>query len=1016
MSTCLRCSAGRTSSSGESSCSVCEAGRYSADGSACLRCPSNTFTSEPGSAACSMCPPGTITLGSSTEHSSCTPCDYGQYWHSTLRRCTPSPLGTYVNERGAVTPTQCPAGRFGNTTSLTICHTCVGGRYSSLGASVCEPCSIGRFSPAESGECAACPSNSYTTEPGQSSCSLCPRGTRRGSGTDPSQLCVPCSPGTYSSDEGSDTCVECPPGSITPTPGLSACVTCELGSLAPRHGMSVCDSCLIGKYSDNPTASACLNCQGGRHAPSSHLSSCIDCPPGRARDMMDGSTACRDCSAGTFTAKPGLSTCTPCGIGRFSLNRATTCQACSPGKFNPVPGQSMCNNCTAGTVALVGLTAQCVSCIPGFYQPDEGMLTCLPCEAGTYSVDPASTSCERCEIGRFSAAGQSQCVPCNVGMFNNDTSMTHCFDCPAGKHMNETGRSSCYSCPDGSSSNARSEVCNPCSKGRYSVGETPICTNCDQGKYSLIGGATACLNCSAGTVQPNTGEAACVTCDAGYAAPYEGRTACVPCPPPLTSNPTRSGCVCDVGYYHTDINYINTTVPSSYDTQGNPIWPKCTACPPGASCRITNLYWANLGTEPGYWRSSSLSLQFYRCQQDYACAGGDGSGTCASSYTGDLCTQCIEDHYKVAGICSACAISEDNRAGAFAQAIFVLILFATFYVSTFWLVAFFDQRLIPLTESSLIRRAIQRRIRPDASLDTDQSGINHDTSTIPSSSLPPPIPSSPSSTSSPSVSTTSATSATDPTSSTPGVSAPPSRASSSLDINRVVLVTLSKDSIVHELHGAVATSTIGVLSPPSSASSSLPSTSALSPSPIIFNHVDSTLFAPSQYDTVLNVNFNVTDADITAVSPVISNAPLTTSQQLMSATGAGPALPVSPVHRQNSKSLIRLETQTRGLTLGKGRLYGMRRASLLDTSPSMVYDDSQSNGTKGLDKEERDRVSATVASSTQRSNGDALRTIRQDTEWKESDQRVKRTKLAKSARSMDLIAQQYVSSLIYPLI
>jgi len=196
----------------------------------CEPCPVNSYTDQGGLAQCLPCPTGKITP--STASASVSAC---------VLPCTP---GQFREVPDHQTCTDCPAGKFANTTAVSIhgapqaqaCVLCPPGTFStalkSLTQATCSPCGAGKFSTALGPDagivCALCPAGMYSSA----------------TAAHDATTCVPCSPGTFSGASGA---------------------TSE----------NQCQSCVAGKYLSGigaTSAQDCLSCSAGTHGPHFHCS------------------------------------------------------------------------------------------------------------------------------------------------------------------------------------------------------------------------------------------------------------------------------------------------------------------------------------------------------------------------------------------------------------------------------------------------------------------------------------------------------------------------------------------------------------------------------------------------------------------------------------------------------------------------------------------------------------------------------------------------------------------------
>ena len=128
-----------------------------------------------------------------------------------------------------------------------------------------------------------------------------------------------------------------------------------------------------------------------------------------------------------------------------------------------------------------------------------------------------------------------------------------CQKCLAGRHAEAYGSSECDRCPRGqySPSTGWGEPCLYCMPGSVASSRQSGCTNCTIGSYwSLDGeGVGVCQRCPAGTTNSNVTAGSIVNC--------------LTCPS-VSSNPTRTNCLCD-----TDPNKAQHECPEGYTCPSN---------------------------------------------------------------------------------------------------------------------------------------------------------------------------------------------------------------------------------------------------------------------------------------------------------------------------------------------------------------------------------------------------------------------------------------------------------------
>ena len=116
---------------------------------------------------------------------------------------------------------------------------------------------------------------------------------------------------------------------------LQACTTCAPNTFS-QEGSFECLPCVPGEYESE---SECKKCEAGKFD----------------HDSVPA-TQCKDCPAGTSSAKVGQTTnntCVQCTIGHTSLAGAKDCTRCPTGKVDHDQNAATpCDKCPAGSVAM----------------------------------------------------------------------------------------------------------------------------------------------------------------------------------------------------------------------------------------------------------------------------------------------------------------------------------------------------------------------------------------------------------------------------------------------------------------------------------------------------------------------------------------------------------------------------------------------------------------------------------------------------------------------------------------
>lgn len=105
----------------------------------------------------------------------------------------------------------------------------------------------------------------------------------------------------------------------------------------------------------------------------------------------------------------------------------------------------------------------------------------------------------------------------------------------------------------------------------------------------------------------------------------------------------------------------------------------CLNCPNNANC----FGGSQIGPQPGYWRSSAVSVNFMTCFLSAACLGrlkveDDPLGNCAEGYRGMFCAQCIQGYTRSSTFeCAKCPEQWKNiliLVGVMIVAVFLIVI------------------------------------------------------------------------------------------------------------------------------------------------------------------------------------------------------------------------------------------------------------------------------------------------------------------------------------------------------
>jgi alpha-tubulin suppressor-like RCC1 family protein len=361
----------------------------------CEQCPQGTFSSQ-GAQSCTPCSPGLYNDGMGS--SVCKRCPVGTYqpnFNST--DCLDAPIGHFVSAGGSTSAQPCAPGTYANDTGLASCLPCPQGTYSTdLAARTidsCKECNLGY----------------YQDWTGQSSCTSCPPGTRgvMKRGSNMTETCRACEPGTFSSGLASRRCLPCDAGSYSSDYGADACVSCPPGTASAT---------LFAKNNNT-----CVACSGGFYAPFAGSRTCLSCPAGTAANMS--------LSSDTLRVTEEVS-CAVCPAGMYSLPGSPECIECPAGQYNPLPGQSECRPCPFNTFRTAATEASdlrfCLQCPEGKITLFEGATTVKSCTAGDFTC-PAGQQ----PTGKAHSCALVQCDAFGLGL-RSSSDGSFCEGCPAG--------------------------------------------------------------------------------------------------------------------------------------------------------------------------------------------------------------------------------------------------------------------------------------------------------------------------------------------------------------------------------------------------------------------------------------------------------------------------------------------------------------------------------------------------------------------------------------------------------
>jgi hypothetical protein len=312
-----------------------------------------------------------------------------------------------VSIYGAITCSECVAGKWGNA-NKTLCNQCNAGLYTS---------EIGAASIAV---CLGCPQGRYSSVLGVSSkekCIACALGRASEKlGTTSAKDCQACKKGTFTSDEASTTCKTCIHGTeANKEEAATGCNRCDLGRFGDIEG---CHDCAVGMHQDSKGKTNCINCTQGKlyttpQAPctqcptgryGSEAGNCSDCRSGQYNNEPE-QIKCKDCKADTYLIKTGATSpaeCVKCSIDKSTgasegnINAA----ACLCKRKDYYQDDVNCSKCPSGGdcsasdgLPLINVTAQ-----NGYWKASQDSIKFSDCSEGYQGLNAVLLSKQRCNI------------------------------------------------------------------------------------------------------------------------------------------------------------------------------------------------------------------------------------------------------------------------------------------------------------------------------------------------------------------------------------------------------------------------------------------------------------------------------------------------------------------------------------------------------------------------------------------------------------------------------------------
>ena len=409
----------------------------------------------------------------------------------------------------------------------------------------------------------------------------------------------------------------------------------------------------------------------------------LSCNPG----LMGIDGTCTSCVAGKYKTTTGSAQCTGCGVGTYSTtvgaSTSSTCIACPTNSDSPVSSSvntactcnagstgsngGVCTNCAAGKYKTSTGSAECTGCGVGTYATTVGASTsstCLSCPAGSGSVQ-SSTVC-RCNPG-FEGPDGGPCTACLAGWWKSDSGpgtgysyivngevvwlgCTQCLDGTYSAVVGATTSSTCLACPVNSNSWYESKAITACiCNVGYTGPDGGECSACTAGKYKDTDRMellyppnrnTVCTNCGVGTY---SGTLAATT-----------SSTCLTCPGgsnSISGTSSVNGCIvpgCDAGSTGPDGGVCSACVAGKYKTIRGSV--ACTDCDVGSySVAVGATAVSTCVSCPVNSNSVVSSSAIAACICNAGFTGPDGG----------VCLACVAGKYKtVTGsvVCTNCGV------------------------------------------------------------------------------------------------------------------------------------------------------------------------------------------------------------------------------------------------------------------------------------------------------------------------------------------------------------------------
>jgi len=385
--------------------------------------------------------------------------------------------------------------------------------------------------------------------------------------------CCKCPPGTMSvlKDSTSNHCELCPVGKYQSQSGKSSCNNCSVseGNYCPGKGSSAETPCKAGNAIMTDTINnrwqRCMSITSGWYMPKGtwDANKARRCPDGTItlKTNQHGETACRPCGRGSYNpsvrneteleiqiqdnpqignlyvhvkkeAAFGTNGYVQKVVSQMKLNR---CICCPSGRYQSQIGKTFCHACKQGFATHVDYRCR-LGVNRGVASLRESLNNTIDENTGIHGAEslkmcvpgcPPGQHCKNVTNGQcaIDSTGSVLCEACPAGRNSKLTNIQdNCDACEAGTYQRSKGQMSCEKCAHGKSSSTGAEECKRCEPGQY---QQPghRCQDCNTGRYSKLGFATACTVCQNGTFQNQTRQSTCLHCEQGMHVPekWHGR-------------------------------------------------------------------------------------------------------------------------------------------------------------------------------------------------------------------------------------------------------------------------------------------------------------------------------------------------------------------------------------------------------------------------------------------------------------------------------------------------------------